>query len=144
MSLEDKTGVLALLKEALPEAWVASLPAFISAANALNESDLGPRSDAEYYCDRLFSLLLGHHERVLSVFSEALRSELRDVARRVIVATAPNGSVRAASLLQFIGQPEDVAFLEAHRPAEPILAEVFEKAARGLRGLQKERPSEPQ
>ncbi len=138
MSLDDKTGVLALLEEDLPEAWVAILRAFISAANALHEIDLRPRSEAEYYCDRLFSLLLGHHERVLPGFSEALRSELRDVVRKVIVATVPNSSVRAASLLQLIGQPEDAAFLEAHRPAEPILAEVFDRAARGLRGLQKE------
>jgi hypothetical protein len=136
--LEDKTGVLALLEEELPEAWVALLPSFISAAHASCETALGQGKAAVYYCERLCSLLIKHKERVLSAIPEQLRSELRDVARKLIVATAPNSSLRAALLLQFVGQSEDAALLEAHRPAEPILAEVFDEAVRVLRGLQNE------
>ena len=142
--MEHKTGVLSVLEEELPEAVAPILPSFITAANALCETALGPRSAAAYYCDRLCSLLLGHKERVLSALPEEVRSELRDVARKLIVANVPNSSLRAAILLQFVGQPEDAAFLEAHRPAEPILAEVFDEAARVLRGLRKEQPSDPQ
>jgi len=142
--VEHKTGVLALLQEELPEALVSTLRSFIFVADALPETTLCQQEAAEYYCDRLFSVLLEHHERSLPVLPREVRSELRDVARKVIVATAPNSSLRAASLLQFIGQPEDAALLEAHRPAEPILAEVFDRATRVLRGLQKENPPEPQ
>lgn len=135
--VEHKTGVLALLEEELPETLVSTLRSFIAVADALPETTLGQHEAAVYYCERLFSLLLEHKDRILPKLPNGVRSELRDVARKVIVATSPNSSLRAASLLQFIGQPEDVAFLEAHRPAEPILAEVFDRAAKGLRGLQK-------
>ena len=36
-------------------------------------------------------------------------------------------------LLQFIGQPEDVALIEAYRPTDPTLAKVFDDAAQALR-----------
>jgi hypothetical protein len=144
VSVEQKTGVLALLEEELPETLVSHLHSFVSAANALPETTLRQQEAAEYYCDRLFSVLLEHHERILPMLPKEARSELRDVARKVIVATAPHSSLRAAILLRFIGQPEDVALLEAYRPAEPSLAKTFDEAARVLRGLQKEQPPEPQ
>jgi hypothetical protein len=142
--VDHKTGVLALLEEELPEAQLSALRSFISVADALSETTLGQQEAAEYYCERLFSLLLEHKDRILPILAKEVRSQLRDVARKVIVATAPNSSLRAAILLQFIGQPEDAALLEAHRPAEPILAEVFDEAASVLRGLRREQPPEPQ
>ncbi|HSP77645.1 MAG TPA: hypothetical protein VLQ93_03905, partial [Myxococcaceae bacterium] len=45
-----------------------------------------------------------------------------------------DGSLRAAVLLQEVGQPEDAELLLAHRPAEPILAKVFDDAVTALRG----------
>ncbi|HYO56935.1 HEAT repeat domain-containing protein [Archangium sp.] len=136
--VEHKTEVLALLEEELPEARVSTLHPFISVANALPETTLGQQEAAVYYCDRLFSLLLEHKDQILPVLPKEARLELRDVARKLIVATAPNSPPRSAILLQFIGQPEDAALLEAYRPAEPILAGAFDDAVRVLRGLQKE------
>jgi hypothetical protein len=63
------------------------------------------------------------------------RSELRDVARSLVVA--PNNSLRAALILQLVGSPDDAVLLDAHRPDEPILAKVFDDAARALRGIGK-------
>jgi hypothetical protein len=38
--------------------------------------------------------------------------------------------------LETVGLTEDAAVLEAHCPADPVLAQVFNDAARALRGLQ--------
>jgi hypothetical protein len=73
---------------------------------------------------------------VLPALPQETRAELRELTRRLIVTTAPNSSLRAAVLLQFVGRSEDAALLEAHRPTEPILATVFDEAARVLRNLQ--------
>jgi hypothetical protein len=78
-------------------------------------------------------LLLRYKERLLPALPAEARSELRELARKLLAATAPNSSLRAAVLLQFIGQPEDATLIEAHRPAEPILAEAFDQSARALR-----------
>ncbi|WNG18306.1 hypothetical protein [Cystobacter fuscus] len=136
--IEDKTGVLALLEEELPEASIAILPSFISAARASCEKALGLETAAVYHAERLCSLLIKHKERLFSALPAQLRSELRDMARKLIVATEPNSSLRAAILLQFVGQSEDATLLEAHRPAEPILAEAFDEAVKVLRGRQEE------
>jgi hypothetical protein len=53
-----------------------------------------------------------------------------------VASVALNCSLRAAVVLKLVGLPEDAALIEAHRPAEPILAKVFDDAARALRGLQ--------
>lgn len=58
------------------------------------------------------------------------------MARRLVASVAPNCSSRATILLQLIGQPEDAILIEAHRPAEPVLAKVFDEAAQALRRLQ--------
>ncbi|AKJ02559.1 Hypothetical protein AA314_04185 [Archangium gephyra] len=47
--------------------------------------------------------------------------------------TLINCAIRAAVLLQYVGSPEDADLLLAHRPAEPILAKVFDDAAQALR-----------
>jgi hypothetical protein len=133
--VEHKTGVLTVLEEDVPEALVSTLPAFISAAHALGETAARQDGEAAYYCDRLFILLLLHEERILPVLPKESRSELRDLARTLVAATSLNCSLRAAVLLKFIGRPEDAALIEAHRPAEPVLAKVFDDTARALRNL---------
>jgi hypothetical protein len=134
--LEEKTGVITVLEEELPEALCSALPSFISSARAMLETVAGPRDERDpivYHCECLASLLLRHGEQPLLALPGEARSELRDLMRKLVVATAPNPSLRAAVLLQLIGRPEDADLLEAHRPAEPVLAKVFEDAARSLR-----------
>ncbi|WP_257446447.1 HEAT repeat domain-containing protein [Archangium lipolyticum] len=139
--VEHKTGVINVLEEELPAEQLSTLPSFISAARTLLANAAGQRDERDpvaYYCECLASLLLRHKEQVLPALPEETRSELRDLARKLIVVTAPNSSLRAAVLLQLIGQPEDAALIEAHRPAEPTLAKVFDDAVRALRHPRKE------
>jgi hypothetical protein len=131
--VEHKTGVLMVLEEELPQVLLPTLSAFISSALALLETAQGPRGPVAYHCECLASLVLRHREQVLSALSEEARAELRDLARELIVATAPNSSLRAAVLLQFVGRPEDAALLATHRPEESTLARVFDDATRALR-----------
>lgn len=131
--LEHKTGVLTVLEEELPDTLVSALPSFISVAQALSGAAARQQGEASYYCDRLLILLLLQEERVLPTLPPESRSELRELARTLVAATALNCSLRAASLLKFVGQPEDASLIEAHRPAEPVLAKVFDDAARALR-----------
>jgi len=135
--VEHKTGVLTVLDADVPDEWVSVLPAFISTAHELLATAVKQRGEASYYCERLFSLLLLHGERLLPLLQEETRSELRTVTRGLLAATSLNCSSRAAALLEHVGHPEDALLIEAHRPAEPILAEVFDAAARALRSLQK-------
>jgi len=139
--VEHKTGVITVLEEELPGELLPALTSFVSTARALIETAAGPRDERDpiaYYCECLASLLLRHREQVLTALPEKVRSELRDLAQKLIVVTAPNSSLRAAVLLQLVGQPEDAALIEAHRPAEPTLAKVFDDAARVLRHPRKE------
>jgi hypothetical protein len=139
--VEHKTGVITVLEEELPGELLSTLPAFISSAHAALETVAGPqdeRNPVAYYGECLASLLLRHREQILLTLSEGPRSELRDLARKLIVATAPNSSLRAAVLLQLIGQTEDAPLIEAHRPTDPTLAKVFDDAAQALRQLEKE------
>ncbi|WNG51253.1 hypothetical protein F0U60_49310 [Archangium minus] len=133
-----KTEVLTVLDAELPDALAATLPSFISAAHALAETAARQNGEASYYCDRLFTLLLLYKERVLPALPKEARAELRDLTRTLVAATAPNCSLRAAILLKLVGRPEDASLIEAHRPTEPVLAKVFDDAARTLRGLQEE------
>ncbi|KFA93609.1 hypothetical protein Q664_08430 [Archangium violaceum Cb vi76] len=128
-----KTGVLTVLEEELPESLVSALPSFISVAHSLSGAAARQQGEASYYCDRLLILLLLHEERVLPALPSESRAELRDLARTLVAATALNCSLRAASLLKFVGQPEDADIIEAHRPTEPVLAKVFDDASRALR-----------
>ncbi len=134
--VSHKTGVLVVLDAEVPDEWVPTLPAFISSAHEQVETAVKQRGEASYYCERLLSLVLLHRERLLPLLPEEARSELRTMARRLVAAPSLNCSSRAAALLPYVGQPEDAALVEAHRPAEPILARVFDDAARALRGLQ--------
>lgn len=133
--VEHKTSLLTVLEEDLPEAMVSTIPAFISAAHTLAETAARQQGTASYYCDRLLILVLLHEERLLPALPPEVRSELRDLARTLVAGTALNCALRAASLLKFVGRPEDAALIEAHSPAEPVLAKVFDDAAQALRNL---------
>jgi hypothetical protein len=133
--VKHKTEVLTVLEEEIPDAWMLTLPSFISAAQALLDVAVSQDGEAAYYCERLFILLLLHQESVLPMLPAEARSELRTVARRLLAATSLNCSIRAANILELIGRPEDAPLLEAHRPAEPVLAKVFDDTARALRNL---------
>jgi len=136
--VEHKTGVLTVLEAEIPDEWVAVLPSFISTAQELLETAVKQRGEASYYCECMFSLLLLHRERLLPLLPTEARVELRTVTRELVAATSLNCASRAAALLQHVGLPEDALRIEAHRPAEPILAKVFDDAARVLRHSRKE------
>jgi hypothetical protein len=133
--VEHKTGALTILEEGIPDELLTVLPAFISAAHALVETAVGQKGTAAYYCDRLFTLVLLHREFLLPALSGEARAELRAVARRLVASISLNCSLGAAVVLQHMGHREDAPLLEAHRPAEPILAKVFDEAAQALRQL---------
>ncbi|ATB42738.1 hypothetical protein CYFUS_008217 [Cystobacter fuscus] len=133
--IKDKTEVLTVLEEELPDAWLPTLSVFISTAEARVDSAVSQDGEAAYFCERLLLLLLGQ-ERLLPRVAPEVRFDLRILARRLLSATSLNCATRAASLLALIGQPEDVALLERHRPAEPILASLFDEAAQVLRRIQ--------
>ncbi|MFY0527697.1 hypothetical protein ACN28I_32635 [Archangium gephyra] len=130
--VELKTEVLTVLEEDVPETLVPAVLAFISTAHALLRGAVN--REVSYYCERLFILLLRHRERLLPLLPPESRAELREAARRRVEAFALHGgSLRAAVLLQYVGQVEDADLLLAHRPAEPILAKVFDDATAALR-----------
>ncbi len=135
--VEQKAEVLAVLTEEIPEPLWATLPAFIATAQALADTAARQKGAATYYCEDLFALLLLHPEHLLPNLPEEARSQLREVARRCVAASSsPNCSLRAAVLLGHVGRPEDAPLIEAHRPAEPVLAKVFDDAAQALHRLQ--------
>lgn len=135
VSLQDKTRAVVVAEEELPDTLVPVLPAFVAAARTAIEVTERVSADAEYYVERLLTLVLQDRERLVLAAPLEMRSELREVALKLIAATAPNPSVGAAVILRLVGRPEDAAFLEAHSPAEPVLAKVFLETAQVLRNL---------
>ncbi|HYO52185.1 MAG TPA: hypothetical protein VEU50_05305 [Archangium sp.] len=134
VAVEEKSEVLWVLTEQVPDALVPTLLAFISTARALLDTAEHQQEAASDYHEALLSLLLRHREHLIPRLPDKVRSELRALARELVTTTALlNCSLRAAVLLKFVGHPEDAALLDAHRPAEPVLAKVFEDAAQALR-----------
>jgi hypothetical protein len=134
--VELKREVLTVLTEELPEVLVSTLPAFISSAQLLVDTAVQRKGAASGFFVDLFSLLLSRPEHLLPLLPEVTRAELRDLVRRLVAATSSlKCSLQSAVLLRHLGQPEDAALLEAHRPADPTLAKVFDDAAQALRGL---------
>jgi hypothetical protein len=131
--LEHKTELLVVVEEQVPDEFIALLPDFIATAQVL-EGRLKQIAGAEPYCERLFGLVLSNRKRFLTGLPDEARATLRTVARSLIAATAPDSSPVAAVMLEVVGHSEDAAFLEAHRPAYPSMAKVFDDAARALRG----------
>jgi hypothetical protein len=133
--IELKGEVLTVLTEELPETLVSTLPAFISTAEPLLDTAVNHKGAASAYCVDLFSLLLLKPEQLRPMLPGAALDRLRDMARKWVPATSSlKCSLQAAVLLKHLGHPEDAALLEAHRPADPTLAKVFDDAARVLRG----------
>jgi hypothetical protein len=132
--VSQKTEVLTVLTEEVPDALASTLAAFISTAHTLFDSTERAQEDASDYCEALLSLLLRHWEQRLPLLPNEVLSTLRAWARWLVAdAALLNCSIRAAVLLKHIGQSEDAALLDAHRPTEPVLARVFEEAAHALR-----------
>ncbi|REG28520.1 hypothetical protein ATI61_10853 [Archangium gephyra] len=131
---ELKEEVLSVLTEDIPAALVPTLPSFISTARVLLETTVREEGASSSYHQALLSLLLRHREYLLPLFSPETCSDLRSLARTLVTTTTLiNCAIRAAVLLQYVGSPEDADLLLAHRPAEPILAKVFDDAAQALR-----------
>ncbi|WP_224244485.1 hypothetical protein [Hyalangium gracile] len=137
VSLAHKRKVLAVAEEDVPDELLTVMPAFIATAQAVSGQMKDARSDARTYCERLFSVLLQDRDRFVGAAPEALRSALRALALEVIVTTYPDPSLRAATILELVGRPEDAAFLTDHCPEESVSAKVFRDAARALRERQK-------
>ncbi|HSP80047.1 MAG TPA: hypothetical protein VLQ93_16070, partial [Myxococcaceae bacterium] len=129
-----KAEVLPVLEEEVPEELVAVLPSFISTANTLAPLALQlARGDAVSFCERLFILLMLDDKRLLSALPVEARGSLRETARTLVAAKSLRCALWAATILQHVGQPEDVPLLEAHRPEDPTFAEVFDNALLALR-----------
>jgi hypothetical protein len=133
--VKHKTGVLMLLEEDLPDPLVSTLPKFISAASVLVHPALSQRGEAAYFCEVLFSVVFLHSERILVALPAEASGELRQLARSLVAATALGCALKAASVLKLVGRPEDVTELEAHRPADPTFAKVFDEAVQALRNV---------
>jgi len=131
--IEQKAEVLTVLEEEVPDALAPVLPAFIFTASAQAPLAVDQRGDASYYCERLFILLFLHAECVLLALPAEARATLRAVARTLVAAKSQRCALRAVSMLQFVGQSEDLALLEVHRPKDATLAAVFEDVARAVR-----------
>jgi hypothetical protein len=131
-----KRRALSVLEEDVPDSLIPILPAFIATAYALREQASGQDDDAAYYCERLFSLVLGYRQRIIPVLPAEARAELRAVARNLVTSPSMGSALPAAVVLELVGRPEDVALLESRRPADdPGFAKVFDDAARVLRNL---------
>lgn len=139
--IEQKAEVLTVLEEEVPDALVPVLPTFISIASAQAPLAVRQRGDASYYCERLFILLFLHAERVLPALTAEARATMRMVARTLVAAKSQRCALRAVSMLQFVGQSEDLALLEAHRPEDATLAAVFDDVARAVRHRENQGPS---
>lgn len=137
VSLMHKATVLSVAEEDVPDRLLRVFPAFIATALAASERIKGFRSDEEYYCNRLFSVLLQDRERFVVAAPAETRSALRTLALKVISATSPHPSLRAATILGLVGYPEDAAVLDGHYPDDPTFAKVFRDAAQALRERQR-------
>jgi hypothetical protein len=124
---------MTLLETDLPETLLPTIPAFISEAHTLVQTAVSQNNEAAYYCEHVFTIMLLHRERLLTALPEVARSELRTVAQSLVPAISPNCSFRAALVLQLVGEPEDAAVIEAHRPEDPVGAKAFDEAAQALR-----------
>jgi len=133
--LNDKTDVLTILDEGVPDELLPVMPVFIAAAMALGDAVLERDGDAPEFCERLFTMLLLNEQRVLPALQVEARSELRALARGCVSSAAPNCALRAVWMLARIGRPEDAELVEAHRPAEPIIAKEYDDCAQRIRNL---------
>jgi hypothetical protein len=130
---EHKMEVIYILEADVPETLAPALPSFIAAAHDLIEPAATQDGEAAYYCERLFRFLLLYEERLLPALPEESHAKLRTLARSLVPSPSLNCSFQAAVLLKYVGRPEDVSVLEAHRPEDPVGAKTFDGVARVLR-----------
>lgn len=129
-----KAEVLPVLEEEVPEELVSVLPAFISVARAQAPSAVPQlRGDALSFCERLFILLMLDDKRLLTALPGDAKEQLRETARTLVAAKSLRCALWAATVLQYVGQPEDVLLLEVHRPEDATFAEVFDRTIQHLR-----------
>lgn len=122
-----KAEMLPVLEEEVPDELVGVLPAFISTAHAQAPSAVSQlRGDALSFCERLFILLMLDDKRLLEALSGEAREQLREAARTLVAAKSLRCALWAATVLQYVGQPEDVPLLKVHRPEDATFAEVFD------------------
>ncbi|HEX5745383.1 MAG TPA: hypothetical protein VFZ09_04010 [Archangium sp.] len=133
--LEQKTKVLTVLDEEVPEELVPVLPSFIFLAASMLNMASTRKGQERRFCERLFNLLLLHRERLISTLPPKARTVLREVSRRMIAASETVRSIKAATLLEYVGQREDADLLEEHKPQDEVLGRVYEEAAEVLRKL---------
>jgi hypothetical protein len=131
----NKTEVLEMLAEDLPDAWGSLVLAFVTLGQDLSTQAMRRGDEAAHYCERLFTVLLRYRERFLLAPPKEVRAELRQVARSLVASNDMGCALKAASVLGWVGRPEDVAELEAHRPDDPTFAKVFDDAASALSNL---------
>jgi hypothetical protein len=133
--VEQKTKVLTVLDEEVPDELVFVLPSFIFLARALMEVASTRKGQERRFCDRLFTLLLLHRERLLPALLPQARAVLREVALRMAVAPETVRIIKAATLLEYVGQREDAQLLVEHKPQDEVLGRVYEEAVEVLRKL---------
>ncbi|OJT19995.1 hypothetical protein BO221_32885 [Archangium sp. Cb G35] len=131
--VEQKTKVLTVLDEAVPEELEPVIPSFIFLAGSMIETASTKKGQERRFCDRLFTLLLLHRERLLPALPSNARTILREVARRMIAAPETVRIIKAATLLVYVGRREDADLLEQHKPQDEVLARMYEEAAEVLR-----------
>ena len=133
--VEQKTKVLTVLDEEVPDELVLLFPSFIFLARSIIEMASTRKGQERRFCDRLFTLLLLHRERLLPALPPEARAVLREVALRMVAAPAAVRIIRAATLLAYVGQREDADLLAEHKPRDEVLGRVYEEAAEVLRKL---------
>ncbi|MFE8598458.1 HEAT repeat domain-containing protein [Archangium violaceum] len=133
--VEQKTKVLTVLDEAVPEELEPVIPSFIFLAGSMIEMASREKGQERRFCDRLFTLLLLHRERLLPTLPSNARTILREVARRMVVAPETVRIIKAATLLKYVGRRADADLLAEHMPQDEVLGRVYEEAAEALRKL---------
>ncbi len=131
--VERKTKVLTVLDEEVPEELVPLLPSFIFLARSIIEMASLRKGQERRFCDRLFTLLLLHRERLLPALTSEARADLREVARRMVAAPETVRIIKAATLLEYVGQREDADLLVEHKPQDEVLGRVYAEAVEVLR-----------
>ncbi|HYO65147.1 MAG TPA: hypothetical protein VEU33_03610 [Archangium sp.] len=133
--VEQKTKVLTVLDEEMPEELVPVLPSLIFLAGSMIEVASTNKGQERRFCDRLFNLLLLHREHLLSPLSAKARAVLREVARRMVAAPETVRIIKAATLLEYVGQRVDADLLAEHKPQDEVPGRVYEEAIGVLRKL---------
>jgi HEAT repeat protein len=133
--IEQKTKILTVLDEEVPEGLVPLISAFILLARSIIEAASARKGQERRFCDRLFTLLLLHRERLLPALPPEARAVLREEARRMVAAPESVRIIKAATLLAYVGHREDADLLAEHKPQDEVLGWVYEEAVEVLSKL---------